>query len=141
MTDGAPPQPAPAARDSIGDLLRRLVDDMILLVRSELRLAGGEIRQKAAGAAGSVGAIVAGATLLSLATLCLVGAAVAWLAERVGLVPAALIVAAATAGVGALLIIVGIGRLRTTDLAPQRAVANLKRSVGTLTGAETLKGD
>ena len=120
---------------SIGELLRRLVDDLLNLVRSELRLAGGEVRANLAGALGSLGAIVVGGLLISVAMLCLLGAGVAFLAQSVGIVAAALIVAGGATLLGAILIIAGIAKLKATELVPRRAVANLRRD------AETLKGD
>ena len=84
---------------------------------------------------GSVAAIAAGGMLALVATSCLLVATIAALAERVGLVWAALIVAGVLGVGAAALIIGGIGAWRKTDLAPKRTVANLQR------GLETLKGD
>ncbi|MFZ4689045.1 MAG: phage holin family protein [Polymorphobacter sp.] len=133
MTEARTP-PAPR-RDSIRDLLRRLGDDFIALIRSELRLAGGEVRENLAQASGSLLIVALGAMLVSVAMLCLLGAGVAWLAQSVGLVPAALIVAAVAIILGGMAIYTGIGRLKRTDLAPRRVAANLRRD------AENLKGD
>lgn len=119
---------------SIGDLLRRLVDDLLNLVRSELRLASGEVRANVVGALGGLAVVAAGAMLVSVAMLCLLGAGVAFLAQSVGIVDAALIVAGTAILLGAALIYVGVGKLRTTQLAPRRSVANLRRDVDTLKG-------
>lgn len=120
---------------SIGGLFRRLVDDLILLVRAELRLAGGEVRSRAEDAAPGLGAIALGAMLISVAMLCLLGAMVAFLAYYVGVTWAALIVAAGAIVAGGGLIWWGISRIQLSQLAPSRAVANLRRN------AELLKGD
>lgn len=135
---GPRPEAAPPvrpARDSVGDLLRRLVDEFIILVRSEMRLAGSEMRAKLGAALGSVAAIAVGALLLSLAMLCLLAAGIAALAQSVGFVWAALIVAGGALLVAGILIYTGVARLKATELAPARTVANLRRD------AETLKGD
>lgn len=122
-------------RASIGDLLRSLIDDIVVLIRAEMGVAGGEIRDNLADAVGSLAAVAVGMMFLSVATLCLLGAGVAALAQYTGLVAAALIVAAFASVVAGALILIGIGRLKKVDLAPRRAVANLKRDM------ETLKGD
>jgi hypothetical protein len=120
---------------SIGDLLSRLVDDIVLLVSAQIRLAGSEFQSKAGAAAGSLAAVAVGAMLISVAMLCLLGAGVAFLAQYVGIVAAALIVAAVAAVIGGGCIYAGINHLKQLDLAPRRSIAMLKRS------AETLKGE
>lgn len=127
--------PATDERESIADLFRRLIDDVVGLVRTELQLARAEVGANIGQAAGGVGAIAIGGMLALVATSCLLVATIAWLAEIVGLVAAALIVAAVLAIGAAVLIMTGIGRLKRIDLAPKRAAANLHRSV------EMLKGD
>lgn len=127
--------PPPARPPGIGDLLRRLVDDVLQLFRSELHLALGEVRGNIGATLGSLAFIGIGAMLLSVAMLCLLGAGVAWLAQSVGIVAAALIVAAVAGVIAALCIAVGVARLKATQIAPRRAFANLARD------AETLKGD
>lgn len=129
-------RPAPAhGQESIGALVRRLVDEMVYLVRSEFRLARSEMRASAVSASGSLAAMAIGAMLISVAMFCLLAGIVAWLAQSVGLVAAAFIVAGASVVVGGILIAVGLNRLKNVDFAPARAVANIKRN------AETLKGD
>lgn len=125
----------PPVDDSIGGLFRRLVDDLINLVRSELRLAGSEVSGKIEESATSLGAIALGMILISVAMFCLLGAAVAFLAQFVGIIWAALIVAAVAIAIGGGLIYWGITSLQAQQLAPSRTVANLMRN------AELLKGD
>ncbi len=124
-----------AHRTSVGDLLRQLVDDVIALVQSEIRLASGEIRDNIAGAVGSLATVAAGLMLLSVAMLCLLGALVVVLANFTGIIGAALIVGLVALVLGIGLIYGGATRLKATDLAPRRMTANLKRDV------ESLKGD
>jgi uncharacterized membrane protein YqjE len=125
----------PPADDSIGGLFRRLVDDLIYLVRSELRLAGSEVRGKVEESAVSLGAIILGIVLISVAMFCLLGATIAFLALFMDVHWAALIVAVAALAIGGGLIYWGIRSLQTRDLAPSQAVANMRRN------AELLKGD
>lgn len=128
------PAPSPVD-DSIGGLFRRLIDDLINLVRSELRLAGSEVRGKVEESAVSIGAIALGGIMISVAMFCLLGAAVAFLAQFVGIIWAALIVAAGAIATGGGLIYWGISALQAQQLEPSRTIANLKRN------AELLKGD
>jgi hypothetical protein len=125
----------PPQRASIGDLFRQLIENIADLVRLELRLARAEFRTGIRQSAGSVAAIAVGGMLAMVATSCLLVATIAWLATKVGLVNAALIVAAVLGVAAAMLIAAGIGKLQQLDLAPKRAAANLKRNV------EMLKGD
>jgi uncharacterized membrane protein YqjE len=125
----------PAERESLRGLLRRLGDDFIALIRSELRLAGGEVRENVAEAAGAFVALAIGLMLVSVGMFCLLGAMVVFLAKFTGLLAAALIVAAIATILGGITIAVGIARLKTTALVPKRLAANLRMD------AQTMKGD
>lgn len=120
---------------TLGDLLTRLVEDVIVLIRAELRLASSEMRGKAAAAGSSVIVIAVGFMLVSVAMVCLLAAGIAFLALYIGIVAAALVFAGAMALVGAILIVGGINKVKSLDLAPRRSIAMFKRS------AETLKGE
>ena len=129
------PDPAPPRRTSIGDLLRQLVDDIINLVRTELQLARAEVSNSLRQSAVSLAAIAVGAMLAMVATTCLLIALIVWLATKLGLVSATLLVAGVSGTAAALSIAGGVAKLQQLDLAPKRATANLKRT------AEMLKGD
>lgn len=122
----APEPPLAPKRPSIRDLFHRLGDEFVLLVRSELRLAGGEVRDNLAQAAGSLVFLSVGLMLVSVAMLCLLGAAVVFLAQFTSLLAAALIVAAIATILGGIAIGIGINGLKATDLAPKRAGAGLR---------------
>lgn len=131
------PSPLPArepARESLTDLFRRLIDDIVNLVRTEFQLARSEVGAKVSEAAGSLAAIAVGGMLAMVSTSCLIVAAIAWLAQRVGLVYATLIVAGVLAVFAGILIVSGVTKLQRMDLAPKRAAANLKRDIETLQG-------
>lgn len=130
-----PATPAPQKRESIRDLLKRLGDEFIALIRSELRLAGGEVRENLAEAAGALVLLAVGLMLVSVAMLCLLGAAVIFVSHYTGLLAAALIVGSIATIVGGIVIAAGVTRLKAADLAPKRLAANIRRDV------ETLKGD
>lgn len=131
---GSPASPSAAPRLSLAELLRKLVDDIIGLMRSELRLAGSEMRSNIASAVGGLSLVAIGLVLFSVATLCLLGALVVWLSAFVGLVGAALAVGIGALLVGFGLIYGGAAKLQSTDLAPRRAAANLKHNVERLKG-------
>lgn len=122
-------------RESIRELFSRLGDEFIVLVRSELRLAGGEVRENLVGAVSAVVLLATGLMFMSVAMLCLLGAAVVLIAKSTGLLAATLIVAAIAIILAGIAIGIGITKLRATDLSPKRLSANLRRDV------ETLKGD
>lgn len=128
------PQAPVHQRESIADLFRRLIDDIVGLVRTELQLARAEVGVSIGRAASGVAAVAVGGMLALTATSCLLVATIAWLAEHVGLVAAALIVAAVLAVAAGVLIVIGLGRLKHIDLAPKRSAANLQRSVDMLKG-------
>lgn len=125
----------PLERDSLRGLLKRLGDDLIALIRSEVRLAGGEVRENLAQAAGAFTVLAIGLMLVSVGMFCLLGALVVFLAKFTGLLAAALIVAAIATILGGIAIAVGITRLKSTELVPQRLAANLRQD------AELTKGD
>jgi uncharacterized membrane protein YqjE len=125
----------PAPRESLRGLLKRLGDDFIALIRSELRLAGGEVRDNLADAAGALAALAIGMMLVSVGMFCLLGATVVFLAQFTGLLAAALIVAAIATILGGIAIAVGINRLKSTALVPERLAANLRQD------ADAMKGD
>ena len=129
------PETKPPKRASIGDLLRQLVDDIIDLVRTELKLARAEVTDSMRKSAVSLAAIAVGGMLAMVAATCLLIALIVWLSTKVGLLMATLLVAGVSGAGAAVLIAGGIAKLQQTDLAPKRATANLKRH------AEKLKGD
>ena len=125
--------PAPP-RESLAELFRRLIDDVVSLVRTELQLARSELGAKVSEAMGSLAAIAVGGMLALVATSCLLVATIAWLAQHVGLVGATLIIAGVMGVAAAVLIAGGVTKLQRMDLAPKRTVANLKRDIDTLQG-------
>ena len=126
----------PETGNSIGDLLRQLIEDVGHLFRTELRLAASEMRGNIAAMKGGAAAIATGGMLMLVALFTLVGAFVGWLTPVVGSAGlAAFIVAVATAVIGIVLMGVGSSKLKASSLAPDKTVASLRRD------AETLKGN
>lgn len=124
----------PQDQPSIGDLLRRLVEDTQHLFRTEIRLAKSEFRSNIAAAArGAVGIAVGGVLLLG-AIFTLLGAAVAFLSPLVGAGFAGLIVAGAAALIGGILVALGARKLSASSFAPDKTVASLRHDAAALKG-------
>lgn len=112
---------------SIGDLLAELSRETSQLVRKEVELASTEMAAKARRAGGHVGVVAAGGALTHAGLLVLLAALVLALSEM-GVPPwlSALIISLLTMGVGYLLVNRGLAALRSTGVAPTRAMESLK---------------
>lgn len=119
---------------SIGDLLRRVIDDIGHLFRTEIRLAKAELAGNVAAAKGGAAAIGIGAILLLGGIFTLLGAAVGFLTPLVGAGWAGLIVAVVALVVGAALVVGGAKKFSTASLIPDRSVASLKQDADALKG-------
>jgi uncharacterized membrane protein YqjE len=116
-------------------LVHRLSEQLPELVRSELRLAQAELKEKGRSAGIGAGAFGAAGILALYGLACLLAAAIIGLALAVPVWLAALIVGAAlllVAGVAALLGKRSVGR--ATPAAPERAIAGFKEDVATVKG-------
>jgi len=124
----------PDRDQSIGELLRQLIDDVQHLFRTELRLFQAEVRSNLGGL--KVGAILigVGATLLLASLITLFAAFVGWLIPVVGHGWAELIVAVASAVIGVVALGVGSKKLSAASLAPDRTIASVKQDAKTLKG-------
>lgn len=118
---------------SIGDLLRDLGSDAALLIRQELRLARTEVQENVRHSLQSLIVILAGGLMAFAGFIVLLSAAVdglilfgveRWLAE--------LIVGGGVVLVGLIIARSGQKALESTDLAPQRASASVRRDVDML---------
>ena len=114
---------------SIGDALKDVIHDLQEMVRAEVRLARAEVREELGKARqGAVLLTVAGvASLLALSLVLL--AAVFALATIWPLWAAALVVGGATALVGGTLGSVGVHRLRTIRMAPEKTIQTVKENI------------
>lgn len=96
------------------------------LMRAEVELARAEIVEKTGAAAGGAGMIVAGALVAFTGALALVAAAILALSLVLDPWLAALVIGAAIAVVGVVLIFIGRRRLSLRTLRPDRSLAALK---------------
>ncbi len=112
----------------ITDIFTDLLREFTSLFRQEMRLAKAEVSEKITMAAIGVGLVVGGALLLMVALILLLQAAVVLLIDQgFSLLGATLIVAGGTFLIGAILLWVGIGRLKVRNLTPKRTVGQLQR--------------
>jgi hypothetical protein len=112
---------------SIGDLLAELSRETSQLVKQEVELATTEMTARARKAGSHVGVAAAGGALAHAGLLVFLAALVLGLSE-LGVTPwlSALIISLLTTGVGYLLVNNGLAGLRTTSVAPTRAMESLK---------------
>lgn len=127
-------EPLATHTPSIGELLRRLVDDTQHLFRTEIKLAQSEMKSNVAAAAKGAVGIGIGAILLLGAVFTLLGAAVAFLTPLVGAGWAALIVTLIAGGLGGVLIMMGLKKLSASSLIPDRAIASVRQDANALKG-------
>ena len=112
---------------SIGDLFAELSRETSQLVKKEVELATTEMTAKARKAGGHAGVAAAGGALAHAGLLVFLAALVLGLSE-LGMTPwlSALIISLLTIGAGYLFVNRGLAGLRTTNVAPTRAMESLK---------------
>lgn len=115
---GAPP---------VSGLLRNLVDDLARLVSMEIRLARAEVGESVSQLKGGVGAIAVGGAVLFAGGLVLLGALVLFVAQFVEFWLAALIVGAAVALIGFVMVQSGRKRFEGSALVPERTLDALHK--------------
>lgn len=98
--------------DSIGDLFGRLIEDGRAYARAEIDLVKEIARHRAGRARNGLILLAAGAVLLLSSLTALILGLVLGLAELIGPVLAGLAIAVALAGIGYVLIRIGLGGLR-----------------------------
>jgi hypothetical protein len=114
---------------SFSDVFQDIVRDIHEIVRAEFRLAKAELREEASTAVGSAGTIAAGAVAAVLAMHFLLWAIAFGLALVMPLWAAALVVTAALAISGTVLIVIGRRRMQRVRVTPERTVETLKEHV------------
>ena len=108
-------------------LLRRLVDNVAVLVRTEAALAASEFSRSIAGARQGATSAVSGAAVLHAGLLFLLLAATLGLALYVPPWAAALIVGGVVSLIGLVLLQSGRKKMSTTNFAPSRAAGAVRR--------------
>ena len=113
---------------SLGAVFTDLLTEVTALFRTEIRLARTEMSEKVGQMGTGIGFTAAGGLILFAGFLVLLAAAVGGLMKAgLPLWLSALIVAGATLVVGAIVLWLGLGRLKAKELAPKRTVHQLER--------------
>ena len=117
----------------IGDLLSDLASQVGTLVRREIELARSEVASSLTQVGRGAGLTGFGGALIHAGFLALLAAAVLGLIQA-GMDPwlAALVVGALVVGIGFVVASIGLKEVQTTDLAPRRTVASIRRDVETV---------
>jgi lipopolysaccharide export LptBFGC system permease protein LptF len=108
-------------------LLRRLVDELSMLLRQELALATAEISRSMRMMLTGAAAVAVGGAVLFTGCLAMLAAAVLGLATVLHPWLAALVIGAAVAVIGVVLFMVGIRSLDPSTLKPSRTAESLRR--------------
>jgi hypothetical protein len=129
------PSPPPTGDEPIGALVHRLTEQVPELIRSELRLAQAELKQKGRSAGLGAGAFGAAGLLAIYGVACLLAAAIIALALAVEPWLAALIVGLVLLAAAAVAALAGKKSVQeAAPPAPERAIAGLKQDVETVKG-------
>jgi len=134
-TSGAPGPGSNGDRESQSafDLLRRLTDELTTLLRQELALATTEISRSMRVLLGGAASVAAGGAVLFMGLLAMLAAAVLGLATVLQPWLAALVIGAAVALIGVVLVLVGIRSLDPSTLKPARTAESLRRDKDVIT--------
>ena len=116
---------------SIGELFGQLTQDVGLLVRQEAQLAKTEVQAKVTRATGDLVSLATGGVVALIGGLALTAAVILLLVDPVGLSPwlAALLVGAAMAGIGYVMLKGGLRDLKRIDPSPRRTVESIKEDI------------
>jgi hypothetical protein len=112
--------------DSLTDLIGDLANQSAGLVRDEVALAKQEISEKLLSLRSAVMVIAFGAFVGLIATLALVAAGIAGLAEHMELWKAALLVGGGLTLIAAIVVSVGLGHLKRVHLKPEVTIKSLE---------------
>jgi uncharacterized membrane protein YqjE len=135
MTQQAMPPPQPTGDEPLGALVHRLTEQVPELVRSELRLAQAELKEKGKSAGVGVGAFGAAGLMALYGVACLLAAAIIALALVLPAWLSALIVGAALLLGAGLVAVAGRKSVQhATPPTPERALSGIKEDVATVKG-------
>lgn len=140
-TPYGPPPTTPAAAPANGDresqsafgLLRRLTDELSTLLRQELALASAEISRSMRVMLAGTASLAVGGAVLFTGLLAMLAAAVLGLATVLRPWLAALVIGAAVAVIGIVLVLIGIRSLDPSTLKPSRTTESLRRDKDVIT--------
>jgi hypothetical protein len=114
-------------------LLRRLTDELTTLLRQELALATAEISRSTRVLLGGAASVAVGGAVLFTGLLAMLAAAVLGLATVLQPWLAALVIGAAVATIGVVLVLAGIRSLDPSTLKPSRTAESLRKDRDVIT--------
>jgi uncharacterized membrane protein YqjE len=117
---------------SIGDLIRKLAEDVSHLVRTEVQLVKTEVQENVRATVTPLVLIGAATIFFVAALLTLLGAIVGWLEPLVGAGWASFIVAVVSAIVGVVLLMVARRQLSSNEITPKRSLRSIGEDVKTI---------
>jgi putative superfamily III holin-X len=119
---------APHLTRSIPEVFSDLIAQLTALLRKEGQLARTEISEKISGVAAGLALAMVGAVLAMPALVILLEAIVAALMRTgMSMFVAALIVGGVALAIGIILLVMGLGRLKATNLVPEKTLHQLQR--------------
>jgi hypothetical protein len=136
-----PPNRQARRRMGLGQQLRQLIAGLLRLVGQLANLTGAELKENAGQLRGPLLALAAGFGLILTALTLLTVAVVLALAQLIGPLAAALVVAALAGLAGWALAQNALARLSSIDLAPRLSIATLKAQVDRFAAPATLRKD
>ncbi|WP_166261831.1 phage holin family protein [Marinobacter salicampi] len=119
------------------DLVKHLIDDLAILIRKELALAGSEVSQAVNDTKKGISGLVSGAVVLNSGYLFLLLAAMLGLAQVVEAWLAALIVGGAATILGLIMVQAGKKKLEPSNLKPDRAMNEMQKDKESIKGARS----
>lgn len=133
------PEAAPQREEGhrVYDLVKHLIDDLALLIRKELALAGSEVAQSVNDTKKGIAGMISGAVVLNSGYLFLLAAVALGLAEVVEAWLAALIVGGAATILGLILVQAGKKKMEPSNLKPDRAMNEMQKDKEAIKGARS----
>lgn len=116
------------------DLVRHLIDDLALLFRKELALAGSEVSQSLNDTKKGVSSLISGVVVLNSGYLFLLAAATLGLGQIMELWLAALIVGGVVTIIGLIMVMAGKKKLEPSSLKPTRTMDSVRKDKETVKG-------
>lgn len=124
----------PGEKARFYDLIRHLIDDLALLFRKELALAGSEVSHSLSDTKKGVSSLISGVVVLNSGYLFLLAAATLGLGQIMELWLAALIVGVVVTVIGLIMVSAGKKKLEPSNLKPTRTMDGLEKDKETVRG-------
>ncbi len=119
----------PSSERSVGELMKRLSNDSVLLVKQEAQLFRAETEQRLNKARRDMMVLGAGVAIAHVGLFALVAAAILLVGKFVAPWIAALVIGVALVGAGGLAVTLGKIMLKEVDLVPRKTVRSVQRDV------------